>query len=36
MKMFDKLTEFPDCNGPEAFKGVRKFDERLLVWFGDA
>ncbi|KAI4947574.1 hypothetical protein J4E91_006394 [Alternaria rosae] len=35
MMMFDRLTMFPDCNGPEAFKGVRKFNERLLVWFRD-
>ena len=35
MKMFDRLTKFPDCNGPEAFKGVKKFNERLLVWFRD-
>ncbi|KAI4708385.1 hypothetical protein J4E89_007009 [Alternaria sp. Ai002NY15] len=35
MMMFDGLTKFQDCNGPEAFKGVRKFNERLLVWFRD-
>jgi len=35
MMMFDGLTKFQDCNGPEAFKGVRKFNERLLVWFMD-
>jgi len=35
MMVFDGLTKFQDCNGPEAFKGVRKFNERLLVWFRD-
>jgi hypothetical protein len=33
MVVFDGLTRFQDCNGPEAFKGVRRFNERLLVWF---
>jgi len=35
MKMFDELMKFLYYNRLEAFKGVRKFNERLLVWLKD-
>jgi len=34
VKIFDRLTKFLDCNGTEAFKGVRKFNEKLLMCLG--
>jgi hypothetical protein len=33
MVVFDGLTRMKGCNGPEAFKGVKKFNEALLKWF---
>jgi hypothetical protein len=35
MAMFYGLTRVEGCMGPEAFKGVRKFNEGLVEWFGD-
>ncbi|CAA9958363.1 hypothetical protein PTMSG1_01924 [Pyrenophora teres f. maculata] len=33
--VFNVLTRMPWCDGPEAFRGVRRFNEALLEWFGD-
>jgi hypothetical protein len=35
MVVFDGLTRVKRCTGPEAFKSVRKFNEKLLEWFVD-
>lgn len=32
-KMFDLLTMVKGCTGPEAFKGIKKFNSALLEWF---
>jgi hypothetical protein len=32
-RVFDALTRVPGCNGPEAFEGVRRYNEALLEWF---
>lgn len=36
MVMFDLLTSIKGCNGPDAFKGVKKFNEGLWKWFDDS
>jgi len=33
--VFNVLTRIRWCDGPEAFKGVRRFNKALLEWFGD-
>lgn len=33
--VFNALTRIPWCDGPEAFRGVWKFNQALLEWFGD-
>jgi hypothetical protein len=32
-RVFDALTRVPECNGPMAFEGVRRYNEALLEWF---
>jgi hypothetical protein len=32
-RVFDALTMMSHCNGPEAFRGVRRYNEALLEWF---
>jgi hypothetical protein len=34
-RVFDALTMMTGCNGPEAFRGVRRYNEALLEWFRD-
>ncbi|KAL1792132.1 hypothetical protein ACET3X_009883 [Alternaria dauci] len=33
MVVFDGLTRIKGCNGPDAFKGVKRFNEGLWKWF---
>jgi hypothetical protein len=30
---FNALTRVPECNGPKAFEGVRRYNEAFLKWF---
>jgi hypothetical protein len=32
-RVFDALTRVPGCNGPEAFEGMRRYNEALLEWY---
>jgi hypothetical protein len=32
-RVFDALTGVPGSNRPEAFRGVRRYNEALLQWF---